>query len=718
MRKEASKAYIGVDIGGTFTDAVYFVDGKIIRGKSLTTRQKLSEGFMQAIENLAEQQNYSLKQLLNNTELIRYSTTLATNLVIERKGPKLGLVTTAGHEHMLHIGRSRSWADGLAPHEIRNIARISRPEPLIPFELIVGIRERMDCFGNIVIPLDPKEVLEKVRYLIDRKVDGIVVSFLWSFINPAHEQIVRDIVLEEYAAKHLNILVSISSEVQPKWHELPRTNVTILCAYLQKEVSQQLSNLEKELQVRGYKGRLMIVNNQGGIATIERTRPVDMHDAGPVAGLFGASYISNYYGNSNIIISDMGGTSFDLGIIEKGSVGEYVRWPVIGRWAVETSMLEVKGIGAGGGSVAWINKLLGNKLEVGPISMGSYPGPACYDLGGSEPTVTDADVVLGYIDPTFYLGGKIRLNKGRSISTIKEKIADPYGISVEEAALRIKKTVDANMGNVITKEISIKGINPNGIMLFAYGGAGPTHCCGYATRAKIPKVITFPFASVFCALGCCTMDIKQVYERSNHIVIFDPTKPVGNQCLQDYDAFNKVVREMRDVALRERIEGIQPEQIQWDLQLEMRYPAQGNVVRVKMPLIGLEIHGEEDLMAVYKAFNDEYSRQYSRAALSQNLPVEIENFMLSVVVSVSVPEFQTFEPVGEDSSPALKGTRSVYWEDHYEETKIYSLEQLRCGNVVHGPSIIEAKDTTYVISKDFKYTLNKYLHGVIERVIM
>jgi len=349
------EATIDIDVGGTFTDCLIVSGKRMARAKSPTTGYNLSVGFRRAVEDAASQLDVSLSDLLQKTSVIRYSTTLAMNTLIQRTGPKLGLITTAGQEHMLLIGRSRAWADGLHPRERRYMYLAEKPEPLISSDMTVGVRERIDCFGNVAIALQKEEVRHKVQSLVDKGARGFVVSLLWSFINPVHEQLVREVIQEEYPDRYLgNMPILLSSEVQPKWHEYPRTNVVILSAYLHTEMTGQLSALGEELRDYGYKKPLSIINNVGGVAKLSRTRAVDTFGAGPIAGLLGASWISKLYGFPNVLVTDMGGTSFDYGVLLDGSCRFYQDWPVIDRWATETSMVEVNTIGAGGGSIAWL----------------------------------------------------------------------------------------------------------------------------------------------------------------------------------------------------------------------------------------------------------------------------------------------------------------------------------------------------------------------------
>jgi len=701
---------ISVDVGGTFTDCVVIWDDKILRGKSPTTPEDNAVGVINAIKETCKAGNVSFEEAIKKANMIRYATTSATNMLVERKGKKLGLITTGGNEHMLAIGRSRQWADGLPPSDTRNMVMIERPEPIIPPELTVGVKERVDYAGKVVMPLSEEEAREKLKYLADKAVEGIVVCLLWSSIDDTHELLIKKVAEREFP----DIPVSISSEVCPKWHEYPRANVTILSAYLGPSMLAHFRNVEKQLQGYGYKRPLFIINNAGGIGRIMATKPSDTCRSGPVAGLLGSAYLGKIYGFDNIITTDMGGTSFDLGVIVDGVTPFYVWRPVIDRWLTELSILEVKILGAGGGSIAWINKML-DRLELGPQSAGAVPGPACYGAGGEEPTVTDADVVLGYIDPDYFLGGRMKLDKEKAIEVIKKKIADPLKMDLYEAAEGIRKVIDAKMGNEIYKETVLKGHDPREFVMFAFGGAGAAHCCGYNSYigvVGVPKIITFPFAPEYCALGGETIDAAHLFERSKRVQIYHPAT---GAYLSNYEEFNGVVSNLQKEA-RETLEeeGFEVGKVEFTLELDMRFGVQVYFTRIVSPRMFLK--SEDDVKVLCDAFTEEYSKKYSSVSARQEAGVSVEGFCLRAVVPLLKPTFQVFESKGENPEKALKGTRKVYWEGDFKETPIYEHHLLECGNIVKGPAIIESSDTTYVIPQEIKYTIDKYLNGVIEKI--
>jgi N-methylhydantoinase A/acetophenone carboxylase len=572
------------------------------------------------------------------------------------------------------------------------------------------VNERIDSQGNVLIPLREDEVRVKIQELVDMGVEGIAVCLLWSCSNPVHERMIGDIARAAFP----NVEISLSCEICPKWHEYPRANVTILTAYLGPGMREHFGKVEKKLQSLGYRRPLFIVNNAGGIGGITHTQPSDTCRSGPVAGLLGSAILGETYGYKNIITTDMGGTSFDLGIILDGKTPFYVWRPVIDRWLTELSMLEVKILGAGGGSIAWINKAMGGRLECGPQSAGAVPGPACYDRGGEEATVTDADLVLGYINPDYFWGGRMKLNAKKAVETIRKKVADPLKMDLYEAAMGIRKVIDAKMGNEIYKETVLRGYDPRNFVMFAFGGAGPTHCCGYNEYIGVvgcPKIVTFPASPEFCALGAGLIDASRIFEQSRRVEL---CHPVTRKYLSDPEEFNAVVRRLEAQA-RETMkeDGFDERSIVFTLELDMRFGVQVYLTRIVSPRMYLQ--NEEDARAVCEQFTEVYSKKYSKDSAQQEAGISIENFCLRALVRRAKPQIPRYKYLGENSEKALKGVRKVFWNSGFEETPVYAYERLVCGNVVKGSAIIESIDTTYVIPKRMKFTVDEFLNGVIEK---
>ena len=716
MRENSPKNTISVDIGGTFTDCFVVYGKRIVTAKSPTTHHNLSIGFLTAVKGAARELGLDRDELLGRAEIIRYSTTIPTNTLIQRTGPKLGLITTKGFEDTVTIGRSRQWADGLPVEYQRGIhyATLKKPVPLVLPEMVAGVDERIDCFGQEVMPLSRENVRNVVQHLVDSGARGFVVALLWSHMNPAHEQLIRSIIEEEYPEHYLGALpIILSSEVLPKLGEYPRTNAAILNSYLHQDAAEQLTALGDELRNAGYTKPLVIVHNSGGTGKVSRTMAYQLYGAGPVAGLLGGVFLSQLYGYKNLILTDVGGTSFDLGLIADGQASSYQYRPVIDRWLVALSTLEVKSIGVGGGSIAHINYSLGNQIEIGPQSAGSMPGPACYGQGGKEPTLTDADVILGYINPKYFLGGRISLGRDRAIDALKNKIAEPLGLDLAESAAAIRKIADANMGAELYKETALKGHDPRDLVLVAYGGAGPTHCCGFASELGVRTILTLPFSSVFCAFGAATMDIMHTYEKGHRITLDNGFR---GEYVPDYTIFNEIVDELQTRAIKDmRGEGFSDRQTQVILELDMKWGTQLNTTRIVSPRLRLE--GEKDAKAVCSAFEKEYARLYSSAATYPESGIEVENLLLKTIVQTEKPRFPRHKTNGTNPTNAFKGKREVFWQDvgTFQATRTYERKMLRCGNRIDGPGIIEAEDTTIVLPQGFSYTIDQYLNGVINR---
>ncbi len=702
---------IDIDVGGTFTDLVLNFGGKTLIKKVPTTPYDLSVCFSKVIEEGAAALSMKMDELLPGIEMIRYSTTIAMNRLIERKGPRLGLITTEGHEDVVLIGRGAQWIDGTRVAERRNLAIQRKPEPLIPRDMIVGAKERVDSRGNVIRILDEDDLRAKIRYLVNRGARGFVVSLLWGFLNPVNEKRVKQIIRDEYKEFHIGYLpVVLAGQVVGKLGEYERTLAAILDAYLQRSMQIELSAMWDKLRERGYKKPLLMIQSSGGIAEVFRTTASRTFNSGPVSGLMGAHHVAKSLGYHNVIMTDMGGTSFDVGLVVKDSVRSYDFRPIIDRWMVGITMIKTLSIGAGGGSIAWLNKLLQNQLQVGPKSAGSMPGPVCFNRGGKEPTVTDADVVLGYINPDYYFGGRMRLNKNAAIQAIREKIAKPLGIEVEQASEVIRKIVNGNMASAIMKEVHLRGYSPEEFVLFVGGGAGATHVEGY--KADVKKALIFHFSPVFCAFGSSTMDIMHVYEASKKITLLEPGTQKPSE---EYAAFNRTVENLIEQAKRDLVaDGLHVQDAAFVLELDMLYGGQFHVKRTLSPR--LELHSVADVHALCAAFEKEFSEAFSPFVVNPEGGVFIESFILKAIVPTKKIELPKMKLEGSDPSGARKGERAVFWPEAkaYRTTPIYAYESLRPGNVMEGPAVVEGEYTTLVVPSGMTFSVDERGLGILE----
>ncbi|GAB3345158.1 hydantoinase/oxoprolinase family protein [Modestobacter lapidis] len=702
---------IDIDVGGTFTDLVLTWDDQRYVAKSPTTPYDLSVCFLNVLNAGVGQLGRTLDEVLPEVEVVRYSTTVAMNRLIERKGPRLGLITTEGHEDAILIGRGSQWTDGTRLAERRNLAVQFKPKPLVERDMIVGITERVDSAGSVVRELDEDDVRTKLRELVDKGARAIAVSLLWSFVNPEHELRIRKIIREEYKGYHVGYLpVVLSHEVVGKVGEYERTMTAILDAYLQTSIKFELETTWDELRKHGYTGTFLLTHNTGGSAEIFKTTASRTFNGGPVAGLMGCYHIGQALGFRNVIASDVGGTSFDTGMVVDASVRSYEFRPIIDRWMVGISMLQTTTMGAGGGSIAWINELLGGRLEVGPKSAGSYPGPACYDLGGTDPTVTDADVVLGYIAPDGYFGGKMPLDRDKAVAAIQTRIADPLGVSVDEAAAMIRRIVESNMASAIKREVHLRGYHPEDFVLFAFGGGGPTHVAGY--RSDVPAAVIFPQAPVFSALGSSVMDIMHVYEQSGRMQFM---APVSEEIVVDRAAFNAKVDTMINQAQVDlEAEGLGDSDPVFSVELDMLYGGLVQVKRVSCPV--LRIDSDDDAQRLYDAFEKEFSEAFSPHVVNKPGGVFIDGIVLKATVVTEKMSLPLHELQPADPSAARAGTRSAYWPEYGErrDTDIYRFDDLVPGNVLVGPAISEMEFSTIVIPPGQQMRIDQHGLGILE----
>jgi len=702
---------IDIDVGGTFTDLVLTWDDTRYVAKAPTTPYDLSVGFLDVLTAGAEQLGRPLDQVLPEVGIVRYSTTVAMNRLIERKGPRLGLITTEGHEDAILIGRGAQWTDGTRISERRNLSVQSKPAPLVERDMIVGVRERIDSTGRVLRELDDDDVRAKLRQLVDSGARAIAVSLLWSFVNPDHERRVRKIIREEYKGFHVGYLpVVLSHEVVGKVGEYERTMTAILDAYLQTSIKFELETTWDQLRANGYRGTFLLTHNTGGSAEIFKTTASRTFNGGPVSGLMGSFHIGQALGYRNVIASDVGGTSFDVGMVVDASVRSYEFRPIIDRWMVGISMLQTTTMGAGGGSIAWINALLGDRLEVGPRSAGSYPGPVCYDLGGTEPTVTDADVVLGYIAPDGYFGGKMPLDRDKAVAAVRTKIADPLGVSVDEAAALIRRIVEQNMASAIKREVHLRGYHPEDFALFAFGGGGPTHVAGY--RADVPTAVIFPQAPVFSALGSSVMDVMHVYEQSRRMPFM---APMTEEIVIDRTAFNAVVDELIGKARTAlAAEGLGEAEIVFSVELDMLYGGLVHVKRVSSPVLRLE--NEDDALLVYEAFEKEFSEAFSPHVVNKPGGAYLDGIVLKATVVTEKMALPVHDLRPADPSAARTGSRSAYWPELGEraETDVFAFDSLRPGNTVPGPGIVEMEFSTIVVPPGQQLRIDQHGLGILE----
>jgi len=710
-----------LDTGGTFTDCVIpGSDGTFTRGKALTKPDRLTDSFFGSIENAANKLGKSAKYILTQTDEVGYGTTLGTNIIVTRKGgPKLGFITTRGFEDRTIVGRLRS--AGLTRTEAMHLISADKPDPIIPRPLIKGVTERIDSAGGVIIPLREAEVRQAVNELLDEGVEGIAVGLLWSFLNPSHEVRVREIIRE---IAH-EIPVALSSEVAPVAREYSRFMSTIIDLYIGKPLKVLLSQIQNDLSKNGYKKPLLVMQAVGGLANASVVKPGTTLHSGPVGGLAGVEFMRDLYGIKSAIGSDVGGTSFDV-CVSSGTERYYLREPIVGRFQIATPMCEIDTIGAGGGTIARFHES-SKTIRVGPDSAGSSPGPVCYGFGGTQPTVTDANVVMNRIDPNFFWGGTMKLDREKAVAAIKEKIADPMGMKVEDAAEAICKILDGQMETLLGQTMAKRGIDPSKFVLFAFGGAGAAQAAGYSEHLPFSKVIV-PFnAAAFCAFGAATADIKHRYEASCYVSFSDiPYDPITLKFdlerihLEQFpsrviDRLNNVFKDLdKRISTEMAAEGFSNEKVTRRYEILARYI--GQLWELRAPVSINHIGSAADLATILNSFSQQYETDYGREAMVPSAGVEIISLAAEGIAPAVKPKCVPRDYVGKDPSTALKGKREVYFNGSWVKTNVYDHSKLQVGNIIEGPSIIELEDTTVVVPRGRKITIDEYLNMAMERV--
>lgn len=695
---------VSVDIGGTFTDCFLVYDEHYVETKSLTTHHNLASGFMDALGQACVQVDLDVRTVLSTVDAVRYATTLGTNALIERSGPSVGILLTAGFESIVPLMRARGYGDGLPEAQQADLPAADRPELLVPIRRVAGVQERITYAGEVALPVDEDDVRVQVRKLVDEGAQAFVVALTNAVVNPAHEKEVERIILDEYPTHMLGALpIVLSHRVSGRKGEYARTMSSVIDAYLHDQMYHGLASLEIELRRNGYTKPMLLVHNTSGMAQLNSTSSLQTIHSGPVAGLEATNYLSETYDQPNVIATDMGGTSFDIGLVTEDGVKFYDFNPVIDRWLVSTPMTYLHTLGAGGGSIARYDRMW-DAIEVGPQSAGSDPGPACYGRGGKFPTTTDANLVLGYLDADNYAGGTIKLSLRRAERAIEEHICKPTGLSLIEAAKAIKHKVDTNMANAIFKEVAVKGYNPKNFVALSYGGGGPLHACGYAGTLGIQKVLIPPFSSVFSALGAGNMNQLHIHETSLYLMVYDANT---QQMLNDFQAFNDTVAELalkgREDLLRQ---GADPADIQSRVELDMRYGNQLAQIGVVSPFE--QLTSQREVIELLDLFSNLYSHRYGEGSQAPEAGVRI-----NVIRVVSYVERDKFEmqlsKADARSAPTPTSWRECYYPgiDDAVKTAVYDSAELEEGHVVDGPALIETPRTTYLAEPGWQLTVGR-----------
>ncbi|WP_254824573.1 hydantoinase/oxoprolinase family protein [Haloglomus halophilum] len=693
---------VSVDIGGTFTDCVVAWGGQRVESKAPTTHHDLTEGFMEALTAGAEKIDLSVETVLSDVDSVRYGTTLGTNALIERTGERVGLITTKGHEDTIRIGRGRQYGDGLSIEDQADIPGADRPDPIVPSDYRYGIRERIDYKGDVLLEADREEIREVVNSLVDDGVRAIAVVLLNSTVNPVHELLVEEIVNQEYPSNVLGSTpVVLSHRVTGKNGEYMRSNATVINAYLHRIMREGLQDMQSVLRDHGYEKPLQLVHNTSGMAQLGKTYAIQTMHAGPVAGLGAAQQLADELDDENLITTDMGGTSFDIGAVTEGEVSLYEYEPIIDRWLINIPMVYMKTIGAGGGSILGYNSAE-DVITVGPESAGSDPGPACYNRGGRRATVTDVDVVLGYLNPDYFWGGELELEERLARRAVRRDIAEPMDVSVEEAAAAARQVVDTKMAQTMFNEISLQGYDPRNFSILSYGGAGPTHACGYAEELDVEKVIVPPFSPVLSAAGAGNLDQMHMYEQSVYLELFDGE---GQTYFDDYEQFNDVVATLQDKGRRDLLdEGYSADRIQHTVECDLKYGVQLQTTTARSPVETID--DREDLLRLLKAFRDSYGDNFGDEA---HMPSSDINLITIRVQSYVEQPRMEYTSTGDAAAltdgagtPDTGRSRSCYFGGEFVETPVHRFTEMGTG-AVDGPAIVEHPETTIVVNDGWTF---------------
>jgi N-methylhydantoinase A len=675
MSQSSADHRIGVDVGGTFTDVVTVSDGSIHVAKTPSTPESPDEGVVDGLERTREEVGLRY----GDVEFFSHGTTVATNAVLEREWAPTALVTTEGFRDVLEIGRQ-------ARPDIYDFD-VTKPTPIVERDLRYEVTERLDERGRVEIPLDEESVRAVAERLRERGVESVAISLLFAFENADHERRVEELLGES----GLDLSYSLSSEVLPEIREYERTLATALNAALKPVMDGYIGRLESAIEDRGIPASLRIMQSNGGIIGAERARqrPINTLLSGPAAGVQGAAHVAGLGGVEDVLTMDMGGTSCDVSLVRGGEpvVSTEVE---VGDYPVGVPMVSVHTIGAGGGSIAWIDA--GDALRVGPRSAGAVPGPVCYGRGGEEPTVTDAQLLLGRLDPDAFLSEDLEADTDAVEHAVRERIADPLEMSVEEAAQGIVDVANANMERALRVVSVERGHDPREFGLVAFGGAGPLHAASLAADLEVPTVLVPRTAGVLSALGLLITDL--VHDFSTSMV--RPVEAVSGEDLEP--VFERFEAEASD---RLADEGIGAERIEIERAVDLRYRGQSFEITTPLP----SEPTEATLETAARRFHERHEERYGHASPQE--PVELVTVRLRARGLVETPTLAAAAGGG-DPDDAIRTDRTVVFDGEAHETPVYDRERLPLASTVGGPAIVEGTESTVVILPEQSATVDEY----------
>ncbi len=699
MKSEKKVQIIASDAGGTMTDMIV-VDGEgnFTIGKASTTPEDQSLGFHESLCDAFEHWDIDFDKEVGNilprVEAVVYCGTAMMNVLLTATGRKVGVITQRGDEDVFIHERSRQTWAGYAYQDLLHHVTHHHNRPLVPRRLVKGVTGRIDMFSMEAIPLYEHEVERSVEELLDGGVDAIAVCLWYSWMNPAHELRVAEIADGVMQRGARRVPVYLSHQLCPIIREQPRLNTLVLHAYAAEPGREQLFNIERWLQDNGYRYPLQIVLAHGGVTNIRYPRIYEACFSGPIGGLLGARYLAQEMGIGNWVCSDMGGTSFDVGLIMSGEP-VMVREVVINRRIFNIPTLLMDSIGAGTGMYVTIDPIT-RRITIGPESAGADPGPVSYDMGNEVPTVMDCCLIMGILNPDNYLGGKLKLNKEKALKAIKEKCADVLGVDPYYLAEGVYKLINSTMKEHIRAVLYARGFSPADYCLLSYGGAGPMHVAGYSKGLPFKGVATMPWAAAFSSFGCAAVDISHRYQKSTAVVIQagadDNWKLMMGQMM-----LNPGWEELESLARAEFAkEGLPWEQAEVRQIAYVRYGSQMDDIEVPSPVS--RINSAADMDKLIAAFEDLYEKVYAGVAKHPQAGYQIMELGLTATVPKVKPKLVK-RPLEEKAPPAeaVKGEREVYFEGRWHKALIYDMDSIRPGNEVEGIAVVEAPATTLFI---------------------
>ena len=671
---------IGIDVGGTFTDVTLLNSetGKYDTYKLSSTLQDQSVAIANGTKETLELYGVPVSEI----EYFGHGTTVATNMIIERKGAKTALITTKGFRDLLEIGRQTR-------PSLYNTQE-DKPETLVRRSLRTEVDERIAADGTVLRRAKREEILPLLKRLKAEGVESLAVCFLFSFLNRENEAVVEECVREVWP----EVYCSISSTVLPEFREFERLSTTVINSYLGPRMKWYIQNLQQRVKEIGVTVEPYITQSNGGVMSIGSTvqMPVQTALSGPSAGVMGAIYVARAAGYENLITYDMGGTSTDVSLVNHG-IAEYTTKRKVCGLPSGVPMIDVHAVGAGGGSIAYLDRA--GALKVGPESAGANPGPAAYGLGNMDPVVTDANLVLGRINPHYVLGGRLKIDAELSRQAVEEKIARPMGLTKEEAAQGIVRVVNSNMARAIRVITVEKGYNPSDFILVAYGGAGPLHAAQLAQEMGIRTVLIPPAPGALCALGLLTADIKKSYVRTALLPYDGVTPEILNEILEDLMAQGGQWLDSERVSQDRR---------QFHNVAEMRYVGQNYELQVELPAGKLT---QQDLRQMREDFFRAHEMNYGY--YNPDAPIQFVNFRSEAIGIVSKPKLAEVEPMRGPLEEAVLSRREVYFQETgMVECPVYDRTKLGMTDRIDGPCIVEQMDSTTVIPPDVWFRVDRH----------